>query len=84
MRGQHDGRALRDQRAKRRPQRLARLDVEADGRLVEKEQRRAAAHRERELHLALLAGRELAVRTVGQRGRVRERHAPRPRVIGAG
>ena len=44
-----------------RHMRFARLHVEPDGRLVEEQQPRPAADRDRELHLALLAGRELAV-----------------------
>ena len=66
--GREDNRtALRDHRADGPPHRLARVDVEADGRLVEEEQRRPAANRQRELHLPFLAGGELRVGPVGER-----------------
>src|SRR4029077_18630740 len=50
VRRQQDRAAGRDERAHRRPHRLARFDVEADGRLVEKEELRPPTDRERELH----------------------------------
>ena len=68
-----DGAAGCDHRADDPPHRLARLDVEADGRLVEEEQGRPAADRERELDLALLPSRQLRIGPMGEGLGARER-----------
>ena len=63
------------------------FDVEADRRLVEEEQVRVAADRERELHPLLLPARQRAVAAIGdgrQIGRGERRvHRHRRRVVAA-
>ena len=82
VRRQHDRAAVVEQAADRAPHGLARRDVEPHGRLVEEQQPRPPADGGRELHLALLAGRELAVALVGERlgAGERERLLDRERV----
>ena len=66
VRGEHDGAAFVAQLAHHFPERFARLHVEPDGGLIEKQQFGTAADRQRELHLALLAAGEFAVGTLEQ------------------
>ena len=75
MRGQQDADAIGDQTADRTPHLLPRRDIEAGGGLVEEQQLRPSAQRERELHAALLPAREPAVAPVEQAVEPGQRHA---------
>ena len=62
-----DGLAARGERAHRRPEVVAALDVHRDGRLVEHEQLRVGDERDREAHALGLAAGELLRAPVGDR-----------------
>ena len=68
MRGQHDRAAFGHQRTDRFPQRLARIDVQAGGRFVQKQDFGATGDGQRELHAPLLAAGELSVTALEQIG----------------
>ncbi len=65
VRGEHDRLAARGEGAHRRPERVAPLDVERDGRLVEHEQLRVADERDGEAHALGLAAGELLGALIG-------------------
>ena len=71
---QHDGSSIADELTQGRPHRLAGLDVETHRGFVQEQQPRPAADRHGELHLALLAIRQLSVGAAGQRGNVSHLH----------
>ena len=60
MRGEQHGLAARDQQADLRPHQAARLHVQPDGRLVEKQQVGIAADGDAEQHALFLSAGELA------------------------
>jgi hypothetical protein len=67
VRRQQDRSSAGRQLPDRAPEQAARLDVHADGRLVEEEQAGIATHREREERALLLAAGELPVPAIGDR-----------------